>query len=432
MKGRALAALFFLAGCDRAPAETLENATPSPNASILPAPLSSVAQPAAETPHLPAPIKSSGGSAESLGRALSADGGRAIPVPLRADQAPDDDPLTVREVQGVTLEGEWRYADTPAPPKTPEVNAAGIEAARKATAPRMTIDLASAGRMRVIFDSRGLPLAEGTEIRARADRYGHLLVWPNGTQYRALPPGAVRTLFAERRIDAVPLVRAQSSGRNDGVRRAGFATHKWELTTRTGKLILEQAKIANAGDGALLFCRFLSEIIAIDPSAAPCSADEVPLRAQYEWPQGGSVAFEVHDVAERVEFSSGQLLVPPPGGTFAPASLPPDSGGLFLTTEELAAFRLRPTDLAGAPPPGAPREGLLLYNGSDFLRYAFLDAIPVGWVAPNRDQHVLGPLRGRYLLQWRTFLADTVDPAFVVDLPARVTIGLATDGGRER
>ena len=131
---------------------------------------------------------------------------------------------------------------------------------------------------------------------------GHLLVWPNGVKYRVLPPGAVRTLLGERRVDAVPLVRPQTSTKSEGPHRLGLATKKWDLSTRTGKLSLEQAHIAGAGEGGPLLCRMLAEIIAVDPLFAPCSDEEVPLRAQYSWPDGGSVAFEVTALAEKVDF----------------------------------------------------------------------------------------------------------------------------------
>ena len=65
---------------------------------------------------------------------------------------------------------------------------------------------------------------------------------------------------------------------------------------------------------------------ALDPSSAPCSADDVPMRAQFVWRDGGGVVFEVIHVADRVEFASAQLLVPPGGGAFAPSYPPPTSG----------------------------------------------------------------------------------------------------------
>ena len=430
MSGRAargaclIALVCFLGACERAPADALENATPSPNASILPAPLSSTV----ETP--------ARGTAAALerteiaGRRMSNEGGALVIQPMRVDQPADEDSLPQRDVLGVTLEGEWRHADLPVAPKVPEANQAGIDAARKATTLRMTIDLAPPGRMRVAFTSRGFPLRQGTEIRARADRFGHVLVWPNGGEYRVLPAGAVRTLLGERRIDAVPLVRSLTSTKSDGVRRLGLATRKWEIATRSGRMSLEVARIAGAGESGQLFCRFLSEIIALDPSTVPCSGDDVPLRAQFTGPRGGGILFEATALSEKAELSPTQLLVPPAEAEFSPGSPPPDPGSIFLTSAELAAFRTRAPEVVAPLLAGAPREGLLVHNATDLPRYLFLDAVLVGWIEPNRDQLVTGPLRGRYQLHWRTFLGDFIDPPIIVDLPARVGIGGAADAAR--
>jgi hypothetical protein len=421
-----LAAVAMASACERAPADALENATPSPNASILPAPLSS----AIETPG-----RAATGTVERpelTGKMGSSEGGIAVPLPMRVDQPPDDDPLPlpVRDVIGVAIDGEWRYPDVSASPKSPEQNQGGLDAARKLTAPHMIIELSPQGRMRVVFTSRGLPLRQGTEVRARHDRYGHVLVWPNGAGYRVLPAGAVRTLLGERRVDAIPLVRPLTQTKGDGARRLGHPTKKWEIATRSGKMVLELARIAGAGESGGLWCRFLSEIIALDPQAAPCTGDEVPLRAQFTWPRGGGVIFEAVGLTEKAELAPSQLLVPPSGTEFTPANPPPDAGGLFLTSDELAAFRTRPTELTAPPAPGAPRDGLLVHNATDVARYLFLDAIPVAWVDPGRDQLLLGPPRGRYQLQWRTFLGESGEPPLTVDLPARVSIGGGTDGGR--
>jgi hypothetical protein len=35
-------------------------------------------------------------------------------------------------------------------------------------------------------------------------------------------------------------------------------------------------------------------------------------------------------------------------------------------------------------------------------------------------------------VQWRTFLGDFVDPAKIVEIPGRVAIGVAADGGSAR
>ena len=419
MRGRiasGLAFTFWLAvgACERsAPEPVIENATPSPNASILPAPLASVAQPAAEVPGW-APSGAHSGASAELGPKMSFGDAGSSPPPevLRADQPLDDDTLSQREVIGVSLQGEWRYADLPPAPR--EGNQAGLDAARRSTALKMRIDLSAIGRMRVVLQSRALSVEPGSEVRARVDRYGHVLVWPNGSAYRVLPLGAVRTLLGEGRADANPLVRAQTSTVSDGPRRAARRTKRWELATRTGKLALDQTRILAAGEGGPLLCRFLSELVAIDPSAAPCAVDDVPLRAQYTWPDGGSIVFEVFDVIDKTELSAAQLLVPPAGAEFARTGLPARGSALLLSREELGALRLRPSEA-----PAAGDEGLTLRNASEVLRYAYVDGVPAALVAPNRDVMLSGLTRGRYLVQWRTFFADAVDPPAFVDLPAR-------------
>jgi hypothetical protein len=247
-----------------------------------------------------------------------------------------------------------------------------------------------------------------------------------------LPPGAVRTLFGERRVDAIPLVRPESVLRSDGPRRLGFPTKKRELTTRSGKLVIEQARLPSAGESGDLLCRFLTELIAVAPSAGACAGDDVPLRAQLTWPQGGSASFEIIALNEKAELSSAQLLAPPSGGEFTVTGLPPDAGSVFLTSDELGVFRNRPIEGNAPLIPGAPRDGLLVHNSTDLGRYLFLDAIPVAWVPPNRDQLVLGPPRGRYQLAWRTFLGEGSDAPLQIETPARVSIGASIDGGRER
>jgi hypothetical protein len=417
MKRPWLCLVLALAACEKAAPDPALNATPSPNASIFPAPLASVAQPAAESPGWTPRGAASGLAIEPGSKILAGDAGVGLaPEVLSADQALDDDGLAQRDVIGVSLQGEWRYADLPPAPR--DGNVTGLEAARRSTALRMRVDLAAIGRMRIVFQSRALPVEQGTEVRARIDRYGHLLVWPNASGYRILLPGAVRTVLGEGRADANPLVRAQVASVSDGTRRAGRRTKKWELTTRTGKLTLEQARLVAAGEGAPLLCRFLSEIVAIDPSAAPCAIDDVPMRAQYNWPQGGSIVFEVTDVVEKAELPAAQLLVPPSGAEFVRTGLPARGTVVLLSREELGALRVRSAD---PPPPTLPEDGLFLQNTSDILRYAFVDGVPAAAVAPNRDILVPGLLRGRYQVQWRTLLADIVDAPVLVDVPGRLT-----------
>jgi hypothetical protein len=400
------ACLSFTPGCDKSQNDSAENPAPSPNASILPAPLAPTAQAIPEPVRMP-----------------------TVAVPFRLDQPLEPDSITGRDLPGVTLEGEWHYTDLPGPPKAVEVNLPGIENARKLTALRWIINLSSTGRLRVLFQSRGFPLGSGAELRSRMDGRGHVLIWPGGREYRVLPAGAVRTLLGERRTDAIPLVQPQLSPVSDGPRRAGYPTERVEMTTRTGRLSLERAKIASAGEGAILLCRLLAEIVAVDPAAAPCAAEDVALRAQYTWPNGNGIVFEVSAVADKVEHAAFHLTVPPADAAYVAAGLPHDTAGLLLTREELAAFRTKALETGPNKPAGAPTEGLVALNATELLRFLFIDGVPAAWVAPYREQHVVGPPRGRYVVQWRTFLADALDPPKTIELPARVSFGIAADGG---
>jgi hypothetical protein len=98
-----------------------------------------------------------------------------------------------------------------------------------------------------------------------------------------------------------------------------------------------------------------------------------------------------------------------------------------LTKEELTAFRLRPLEGLGPKAVGAPDEGLVLHNGTDTVRYAFLDGVPVAWVPPNEDQTLVGLQHGRYWLQWRTFLGNAVEPPAIVEVPAHLALPTTPD-----
>ncbi|HSN97344.1 MAG TPA: hypothetical protein VLS89_03565, partial [Candidatus Nanopelagicales bacterium] len=102
-------------------------------------------------------------------------------------------------------------------------------------------------------------------------------------------------------------------------------------------------------------------------------------------------------------------------------------GGVFLTRDEIAAFRSAPLELP-PPPPGAPGEGFLAVNQTDTLQYLLLDGVPVAAVPPLSERYVIGPPRGRYGAQWRTFLGESIGELITIEMPARITIGVADAG----
>ena len=407
------------------PLEATEDAAnPSPNATILPAPLASA--PATTDPSSQPP-KMVGIPADSRGRLILPDAGMPPPTALIANQALAADQLPGREAQGVTLAAEWFWPAPPPAPHHPETQQAGIDAARKLTRRLWTIDLTEYGRMRILFDSLSFTLARYSELRARHDRFGHVLVWPSADTYRIVPPGALRALIEERRLDVTPLMNERAKSAPSPGPRFGFPTSRALVHTATGKLQLDQAHVVNVGLGGQLLCRTLVELAGAEPSASLCTLGQVPVHAEYTWPSGGTITFDVTTLNIRTDFPTGMLSVPPAGASLSSSGLPPNSSGIFLTREQVAAFRTRPIDTAHPRNDpefkGAPGEGFVAVNETDSMRFFLVDGVPVAWVHPHARQYVIGSPAGRYQVQWRSFLGAFVEPPSNVEFPALVTHG---------
>jgi hypothetical protein len=425
---RAVALCALLAGgCDPPRSQPVEasDAGASPNASILPAPLVS------ETPE---PLDASAGdatpsglAADEYGRLALLEAGPPAASPLPPDAALPVEALSSRDIAGVSLDAVWRWRDVPQPPKGAEVAPEGIRAAQKLTALTWRLDLTEAGRMRIQFTSRALPLPAGSELRARSDRYGALLLWPDSTEYRLVPSGALRTVIGERRVDMTPLANGTVRAAGDG-RRLGYAVRKIEVSASLGTLRLELGKVPEAGEGGALLCRALLEILGVDPKSPECQAGEVPLLATYGWQDGGGIALEITAVTRRTDLSSADLLMPPPGARHAASGLPASPGGIFLTREELAAFRTAPLPLPPSTDPGVPGEGFMAVNQTDTLIYLLIDGVPVVAVPPMSERYIIGTVRGHYVAQWRTFLGENIEPPRTVEMPARLVRGGADAG----
>jgi hypothetical protein len=416
--------LAALAGCDPAPSAS-SDAGPSPNASIMPAPL------ATEVPELAdggADAGVRGPPPDAAGR-RDPDAGGPPPEgmhpssPIPAESIPFQ-----KDASGVTLDAAFRWRDVPAPPRAAEVSADGLREALKLTALTLKIDLTEAGRMRAELTGSAFPLAAHSELRARADHYGNLLVWPGAGGYRVVPPGALRTLVGERRIDVTPLsagtVRPQGEGR-----RLGVAVRKIEVSSSVASVKLELGKVPESGEGGALLCRALVELGGVDPRTGACQPGEVPLSAAYTWQEGGGVTFEVTALAKRTDLPASALLVPPPGLAYMPSGLPSVPHGIFLPREALAAFRVAPLQLPLTRDPSLPGEGFVAVNHSDRVMYLLLDGVAVVAVPAYAEQYVIGPQRGRYTAQWRSFLGEKVAAPHPVEMPARIVYGGAPDGG---
>ncbi|NOU30825.1 MAG: hypothetical protein HOO96_23245 [Polyangiaceae bacterium] len=398
---RVLAAFVLLAACKAPGLTDVPDAGSSPQASAVPAPLSTVSSVDAS--------------------ASFAGGADAGPPPSnqRADLAMPTDVVTFgKDSVFYTLSATVRGADMPPPARAPEINVALVEQAKKKNEARLTVDLGS-GRMRVGFEGAAIPLPEGVELRARSDRYGHALVFAGGSRYRTLGPGTMRTFFGEGRYDAMPSLGSTVVTSGAMGWRLGMRTRSVEISTPLGRLSMELGRVADLGDAGGLVCRLLAEWVDASPTSAPCLDGELPLRAEVRWAGRGAVQFEVQRLTRRTDLGVAQLACPPAGATFSVYELPTALSRPFYSESELAQFH----QIVDVPlDPTAPK-GLLLVNHTDAMRLALVDGVPIAQVAPQSRLLVTGLARGHYQLQWRTFLDDAPELPLTVTVPGKSELG---------
>jgi hypothetical protein len=400
----------------------------SPQARAEPAPLANLT-PSGTSTH-PSPTQDAGPPPEPLrtDTGLEPDAPREIGREAGSKGEPARDP---RELAGYALQAVIRTGEGPQPPKGPEVNVAAIDAARRKTEAHMSIE-ASQTRARFVLVS-GFVLPPSTELRARVDRYGHLLLWPDEETYRVAEPGALRALLGERRLDVAPLSPAEVSTPGDGPRRLGTRTRRVDVSTRAAKATLEVGTFRDAGEGGILVCRLLLDLMSALPGTSVCSVDEIPLHAELRWMTRGALTFDVTSAPlRRGDLSVQSVATPPASARFVRSAPPVPPAETMLTRAELTSFRSAPVDVppvaardARAPPPDA---GLTLLNTSDELRVAWLDGVPVAWVAPGGKESLTSLLRGRYVLQWRTFLGDAWQAPESIVVPGTSDV-IVLDGG---
>jgi hypothetical protein len=95
---------------------------------------------------------------------------------------------------------------------------------------------------------------------------------------------------------------------------------------------------------------------------------------------------------------------------------------VLLPRAELGSLRTAPVDAPPAAPSDAqappPEAGLLLVNSTDELRVAWIDGFVAAWVGPGGRALLPTLVRGRYAVQWRTFLGDSWEPPETLLTPA--------------
>lgn len=407
------AGLAALAACPAAPSEPPSAVQPSPNASILPAPLGRATVPPTT---LDASTTSDGG----------ADATRPPPVVLREDEPLPGEADAELAPHGVSLTARFTWPEVVPPPPSPEADPRALAAAATAVARTLSIELSTTGRMRLRLESGTFALAVGTELRARASLHGHVLVWPDGVSYRILQPGTLRALFDEGRADVGPLALAGVKEQPPGS-RLGFSTRVSEVITPAGKALVQQATMPH-GEGGELLCRTLLELVAARPATDICDPAYVPLWVDYTFAAGGRLTFEVTSVEPTETLPADHFRLPPRENSFKADRVPRAAGDVLLDGAALRTLRRRdaPTDTAA---PGAPLEGLVAENPEDTIRYLIVDGIPIARLPPRSTRVLTGLRPGRYTITSTDFFGGALQPPRVEPVPTRFLVGGDGDAG---
>jgi hypothetical protein len=361
---------------------------------------------------------------------FGADAGIIAVEPLKDGEPLRPDSITSREASGVLLDVEWKLSDLPAPSGAPETSLDGLEVAREKTRLRMRVEIAAIGRLQITFLGQGFPWPEGTELRARADKYGYVLAWPGGKSYRTIVPGALRALFTDRRLDQGPLFTPKLTTLAAG-QWLGQPTERVVLSTPVAEMQLDQSTVPGTGFGAPLLCRLLVELAAIEPSFHLCSNDQLPLHAQFTNAPGGRLTFTATLLGKKQELPIPDIQVPPERAVFQSTGMPSISGGAI---ERTLLSSLRHRAVTSATPVNStailtPTTGLAASNRALALRALVVDGIVVAWLSPGSELLLPELRNGQYSIAWRDFFGSNLEAPRNVVLPARVTLGGLRDNG---
>jgi hypothetical protein len=320
--------------------------------------------------------------------------------------------------EGHSLTAKAGFSWVPRPP--------GSGAARPGLFP-VTVEMAPHGRMRLMLESESMSLPAGTEFRARADRYGHVLVWPGQEEYRVLAPGTIRALLQERRADVGQLLEASVEERGEG-RLLGVATRRDGVKSPMGALVLEQARLAGVGNSGQLLCRFLLELVLVHPASTVCLADHLPLKAEYTWENTGQLSFVVTLITDKVEIQPANFLTPPRRSALREHALPATRDPLWLDEGEIAALgpdpKAKPAEPVAAPErQDAKARGLRLENDFDSLRFVLVNDALVAFMPPHTELHLERLKPGAYSLVSRDFLGTEPVERWAQRVPGRRVMG---------
>jgi hypothetical protein len=363
-------------------------------------------------------------------RRFGADAGIIQIEPLKDREPLSTDTIMSRESVGMQFYVEWRQSDLPAPSGAPETAVDALELAREKTKLRMHVEVASTGRMRVVFLGQGFPWEEGTELRARIDKFGYVLVWPDGKTYRNVVPGALRAWFSDRRLDQGPLFKPKIMGLSAG-NLLGQITTRHLVITPVAEMELAQANVPGTGLGALLICRLLIELAGAEPDSALCADEQLPLHAHLTNAPGGKLSFVVTALGKKQDLPLSSIQVPPEHAVYQTSGVPFAKSGT-IDRNLLTALRHRsvaPATHVNSTAISIPSTGLLAINRSLSLRALMVDGIIVAWLSPGTELSIPELRSGTYSIAWRDFFGSFIESPKNVVLPSRVVLGTPRDNG---
>lgn len=295
---------------------------------------------------------------------LSSDG-KAEPAPPREREKPrpfpvsaslDDDDL--RRGIGTGFEMELQIA-WPEAKKTVRIGQEEVN-----TWPTLQVQLLREGpdqaaRLRLVLHSPTFPLPNRSEIRARADRLGYLVVWPDQRSYRVVPPGALRAVFADRRVDRTPFVEPQSVSEKQG-NRLGKDTSIRTLKTPIGKVVLESVDVKELPYAGPLLCSTLLELARVRGTPSVCGMGQLPVHFEINWANGETFVLSVLSWGAVSDLLLDHFRTPPDLPIFKRGELPP-FGDFFFDQQALSSMLpLTKEKAAPVPPsPAPPAEGAL-------------------------------------------------------------------------
>ncbi len=366
--------------------------TESPNARILPTPL----------PRKGQRTSRSGAGPRGVDETAAA---RRKPLPVVG--ALPAEAATGGVASGVVLEGRFSW---PGVKKVVRAEGNAFSAW-----PRLRVELLPAfeeapARARIVLESSVWALPKGTELRARSDREGFIVVWPDDRSYRVVSQGALQSLFEERRVDRMPVVTMKSEEVGEG-RRLGRTTRKVRLENALGTVKLDLALVPESGIETGLMCDFLLGLLRAVTPAGVCEDGVLPFAAHFLWEEGRSLEFSVTQMTLRTDLSRDMFLLPPKLSIYKPGELPPGSSSLW------------PSDVLAAVFPREPNgPKIRFHNYRSVPLFLMIDSVPVSRIDPHSEV-VWSAGRGEHRHVARDFLGKVTESAGVVQAPAEVAYG---------